>query len=85
MIILHELGHALSYSRIGDKEDILNNIKHEYEANRFMIRYEVECCIDEVGIDNFTIERFMELYGFPGSFKPFVNRIIKRALKMKGG
>lgn len=83
MIILHELGHALSYKRIGDKEDILNNIKHEYEANRFMVRYEVESYISEVGIDNFVIEHFMEKYGFPKDFKPFVKRVIKQALKIK--
>lgn len=83
MVILHELGHALSYKRLGEKKTVIDNIKHEYAANQFMIRYEVEQYINEVGLDHFTIENFMSRYEFPDEFKPFVRRMIKKALKIK--
>lgn len=83
MVILHELGHALSYKRLGEKKTVIDNIKHEYAANQFMIRYEIEQYINEVGLDQFTIDKFMSRYEFPGEFKPFVRRMIRKALKIK--
>lgn len=82
MLLLHELGHAAE-----DMDDdviyhkLHFHLRSERKANEFMLHYELIIYIEEVGIENLNLVRFMETHDFPQNFEPFVRKVANKVIR----
>ena len=81
-VILHELGHAAKQKGLSNLYNATTALhtKMEAEANRFMIREELENYRLEYDETELSPVKFLESFGLPLAFEPYVSKVLSELL-----